>query len=205
MISKVVVFRCPECDSTNVVKNGKNSAGSQQFLCKDCHKSAVMYPQNQRSQEEKDQILSAYHERPSMRGIARTFHISRDTLKKLLKKKWENNRRSRKACYQPKAKMCWNWMRFGHLSSSKQTNTGCGQQFVGEPAKLWRLWLAIGALKHASVYGRRSQNNIVHVIPLVIFGMHMGKSFQKKLTEALARKPARPATWNAGTVLFARS
>jgi DNA invertase Pin-like site-specific DNA recombinase len=45
-----------------------------------------MYPQNQRSQEEKDQILSAYHERPSMRGIARTFHISRDTLKKLLKK-----------------------------------------------------------------------------------------------------------------------
>ena len=87
MISKVVVFHCPECDSTNVVKNGKNSAGSQQFLCKDCRKSAVMYPQNQRSQEEKDQILSAYHERPSMRGIARTFHISRDTLKKLLKKK----------------------------------------------------------------------------------------------------------------------
>jgi len=87
MISKMVVFHCPECDSTNVVKNGKNSAGSQQFLCKDCRKSAVMYPQNQRSQEEKDQILSASHERPSMRGIARTFHISRDTLKKLLKKK----------------------------------------------------------------------------------------------------------------------
>jgi transposase-like protein len=46
-----------------------------------------MYPQNQRSQEEQEQILSAYHERPSMRGIARTFHISRNTLKKLLKKK----------------------------------------------------------------------------------------------------------------------
>ena len=84
MISKVVVFHCPECDSTNVVKNGKNSAGSQQFLCKECRKSAVMYPQNQRSQEEKEQILSAYHERPSMRGIARMFHISRDSLKKLL-------------------------------------------------------------------------------------------------------------------------
>ena len=84
MISKTVAFRCPECDSMKVVKTGKNSAGSQQFLCKDCHKSAVMYPQNQRSQEEKDQILPAYHERPSMRGIARTFHISRDTLKKLL-------------------------------------------------------------------------------------------------------------------------
>jgi len=53
-------------------------------FCVDCHKSAVMYPQNQRSQAEQDQILSAYHERPSMRGIARMFHISHDTLKKLL-------------------------------------------------------------------------------------------------------------------------
>jgi transposase-like protein len=70
-----------------VVKNGKNSAGSQQFLCKDCSKSAVMYPQNQGSQAEKDQILSAYHERPSMRGIARMYHVSRNTLKKMLQKK----------------------------------------------------------------------------------------------------------------------
>jgi len=70
-----------------VVKNGKNSASSQQFLCKDCHKSVVMDPQNQRSQAEQDEILSAYHERPSMRGIARMYHVSRNTLKKLLKKK----------------------------------------------------------------------------------------------------------------------
>ena len=87
MISETIVFHCPKCDSTNVVKNGKNSAGSQQFLCKDCHKSAVMYPQNQRSQAETDQILSAYHERPSMRGIARMYHVSRNTLKKMLKKR----------------------------------------------------------------------------------------------------------------------
>jgi predicted CXXCH cytochrome family protein len=87
MISKTVIFECPQCHSTNVVKNGKNSAGSQQFLCKDCHKSAVMEPHNRRSQAEQEQILSAYHERPSMRGIARTYHLSRNTLKKMLKKK----------------------------------------------------------------------------------------------------------------------
>jgi len=69
------------------VKNGKNSAGSQQFLCKACGKSAVMYPHNQRSQAEQGEILSAYHERPSMRGIARMYHVSRNTLKKMLKKK----------------------------------------------------------------------------------------------------------------------
>jgi transposase-like protein len=87
MIRKTEVFHCPQCNSTNVVKNGKNSAGSQQYLCKSCRKSAVMYPHNQRSEAEKEQILSAYHERPSMRGIARIYHLSRNTLKKMLKKR----------------------------------------------------------------------------------------------------------------------
>lgn len=86
MISEVVVFHCPKCNSTNVVKNGKNRAGSQQFLCRDCKKSAVMYPRNQRTEADKEQILAAYHERPSMRGIARMFHIGRGTLKEMLKK-----------------------------------------------------------------------------------------------------------------------
>ena len=46
-----------------------------------------MYPQHQRSEAEKEQILSAYRERPSMRGIARLYHISRNTLKHMLQKK----------------------------------------------------------------------------------------------------------------------
>ena len=87
MIVNKVTFHCPKCDSVKVVKNGKNSAGSQQFLCKDCGKSAVMYPKHQRSEAEKEQILSTYRERPSMRGVARLYHISRNTLKSMLKKK----------------------------------------------------------------------------------------------------------------------
>ncbi len=87
MIVNKVTFRCPNCDSTHVVKNGKNSAGSQQFLCKDCGKSAVLYPKHQRSNAEKEQILAAYRERPSMRGVARLYHISRNTLKTMLKKR----------------------------------------------------------------------------------------------------------------------
>ena len=87
MIVDKVTFHCPNCDSVQVVKNGKNSAGSQQYLCKDCGKSAVMYPKYQRSEVEKEQILATYRERPSMRGVARLYHISRNTLKTLLKKK----------------------------------------------------------------------------------------------------------------------
>jgi insertion element IS1 protein InsB len=87
MIIEKVTFHCPRCESANVVKNGKNSAGSQQFLCKDCGKSAVMYPKHQRSEAEKEQILATYRERPSMRGVARLYHISRNTLKSMLKKR----------------------------------------------------------------------------------------------------------------------
>ena len=86
MITETVIFQCPKCTSTQVVKNGKNSAGSQQFLCKACGKSGVMYPQHRRTEAEQAQILAAYHERPSMRGIARLYHLSRNTLKKMLKK-----------------------------------------------------------------------------------------------------------------------
>jgi transposase-like protein len=87
MIVNKEAYHCPNCDSVNVVKNGKNSAGSQQFLCNDCGKSAVMYPKHQRSEAEKEQILATYRERPSMRGVARLHHISRNTLKTLLKKR----------------------------------------------------------------------------------------------------------------------
>ena len=45
-----------------------------------------MYPKYERSEAEKEQILSTYRERPSLRGVARLDHISRNTLKTLLKK-----------------------------------------------------------------------------------------------------------------------
>ena len=46
----------------------------------------VLNPKNRRTEAEKEQILAAYRERPSMRGIARVFGISRNTLAKWLKK-----------------------------------------------------------------------------------------------------------------------
>jgi transposase-like protein len=86
MIIEEKVYTCPRCESPDLVKNGKNRAGNQQFLCKQCRKSGVLKPKYQRSPAEVERILAAYRERPSMRGIARTFRISRNTLRKLLKK-----------------------------------------------------------------------------------------------------------------------
>jgi transposase-like protein len=89
MIIDEITYTCRRCGSANLVKNGHNKAGSQQFRCKNCGKSAVLKPKNRRTEAEKEQILAAYRERPSMRGIARVFGISCNTLAKWLKKSQE--------------------------------------------------------------------------------------------------------------------
>ncbi len=86
MIIDEITYTCGRCESTNLIKNGRNRYGNQQYRCKDCGKSAVLNPKNRHTEAEKEQILAAYRERPSMRGIARVFGISRNTLKAWLKK-----------------------------------------------------------------------------------------------------------------------
>ena len=87
MIAKLVVYRCRNCESQNIVKNGHNASGSQQYLCKDCGKHGVLEPKRGYTEEQKEQILSAYHERSSMRGVQRTFGVSRPTLASWIKKR----------------------------------------------------------------------------------------------------------------------
>jgi insertion element IS1 protein InsB len=89
MIAKLVVYRCQSCGSQNIVKNGLNASGSQQYVCKDCGKRGVLEPKRGYTVAQKKQILSAYHERstPSaVRSIERTFGVSRLTLASWLKK-----------------------------------------------------------------------------------------------------------------------
>jgi transposase-like protein len=86
MIAKLVVYRCRKCDSQKIVKNGHNASGSQQYWCKDCGHRGVLEPKRGYTEEQKEQILSAYAERSSMRGIQRTFGVSRPTLVSWLKK-----------------------------------------------------------------------------------------------------------------------
>jgi transposase-like protein len=80
MIAKHIVYTCPNCDSQNMVKNGHNASGSQQYYCKGCGKRGVLEPKRGYTEAQKEQILSAYTERSSMRGIQRTFGVIRPTL-----------------------------------------------------------------------------------------------------------------------------
>ena len=86
MIIEEIIYTCRGCGSINIIKNGKNRYGNQQYRCKDCEKSGVLRPKNSYTEEQKEHILAAYRERPSMRGIARLYGISRNTLVRWLKK-----------------------------------------------------------------------------------------------------------------------
>jgi len=84
MIAKI--YSCRDCGSQNIVKNGFNRCRSQQYRCKDCGASKVLNPKVKYTEEKKEEIMRAYQERASQRGIARTFGVSRQTLANWLKK-----------------------------------------------------------------------------------------------------------------------
>lgn len=83
MVIQVVL--CCHCGSDQLVKNGFAPNGKQKYLCRACKKQSRENPGGGYSQEAKDLILRAYQERSSMRGISRTFGISRHTLSAWLK------------------------------------------------------------------------------------------------------------------------
>ena len=86
MIQEVITHRCPHCRSRDIVKNGHSPMGKQQYRCKACGRSGVLNPSVPYTAAEKSQILAAYYERPSMRGIERVFGVARQTLAVWLKK-----------------------------------------------------------------------------------------------------------------------
>lgn len=87
MIQETVTYPCTRCGSINIVKNGKNRFGKQQYHCKDCGACRTLNPEIRYTGEEKERILRAYQERASMRGIERIFGVTRPTLIAWIKKK----------------------------------------------------------------------------------------------------------------------
>jgi transposase-like protein len=87
MITQIIVNRCTKCQSANIVKNGKTKAGRQKYHCKVCNAYGTINPSVPYTPERKAEILRAYHERSSLRGIERTFGVARQTVAKWLKDK----------------------------------------------------------------------------------------------------------------------
>ena len=79
MIRTSQVHHYRVCGSTHIVKNGRNRSGSQQYQCRTCGASKVLLPKQRYSEERKAEVR-AYQERSPLRGLSRTFGITRKTI-----------------------------------------------------------------------------------------------------------------------------
>jgi insertion element IS1 protein InsB len=87
MITETHIHTCTKCSSQNIVRNGHNRYGHQQYRCKDCGTCRVLEPKERGySPERQEEILRIYQERSSMRGVARSTGVSRPTLATWIKK-----------------------------------------------------------------------------------------------------------------------
>ncbi len=88
MITKQL--NCRHCRSANIIRHGLTANDKQRFLCQDCGRYSRENPQpNGYTEQAREMILRAYDERSSLRGLSRTFGVSRNTVTSWLKKREE--------------------------------------------------------------------------------------------------------------------
>ncbi len=81
MLSKPVVHTSLHCGSEQLRKNGHAGNGAQRARCLECGRTFILEPKGPRyDQIFKDQVLSACHDRLSLRGIKRTFGVCYQTV-----------------------------------------------------------------------------------------------------------------------------
>ena len=82
-----ITFHCPHCQSDALVRNGHAPNGKQLYLCRSCGRQSRENPTpHAYPQARREEILHAYQERSSLRGLTRTFGVSRTTVSSWIKK-----------------------------------------------------------------------------------------------------------------------
>src|SRR5579859_3450158 len=82
-----ITVQCPHCGSDALVHNGRAPNGKQKFRCRACKKQSRENPTpHAYSEERREEILRAYEERSSLRGLERTFGVSRTSVISWIKK-----------------------------------------------------------------------------------------------------------------------
>jgi IS1 family transposase/transposase-like protein len=83
-----ITVHCPHCESDALVRNGRAPNSKQKYLCRACDRqSRDELTPHAYSDERREEILRAYEERSSLRGLERAFGVSRNTVVAWLKKK----------------------------------------------------------------------------------------------------------------------
>lgn len=89
MIVEVKIYRCPNCESLDMVRNGTDYKGAQKYHCHHCGGYGTLQAKARYSPAEKARVLKAYQERVSLRGIRRIFGVVPKTLLRWLKEALE--------------------------------------------------------------------------------------------------------------------
>ena len=82
---------CTKCGSKNIIKNGHNAYGKQQYRCKDCKAHRILESEKKYPEARKWEIIRAYLEGSSLRGLERIFHIAYQTPSRWIKKNEQFN------------------------------------------------------------------------------------------------------------------
>ena len=85
MVSETIIHQCNRCASDQITKNGQTASGKQKSHCKVCGSDGTLNPTVADPPERRAEILRAYHERSSLRGLERTFGVARQTVAKWLR------------------------------------------------------------------------------------------------------------------------
>ena len=81
MLSTTIVPVCARCGSERIRENGHAINGAQRAKCLDGERTFILKPVGPRyDQPSKEQVLAAYQDRMSTRGIRRTFGVCYKTL-----------------------------------------------------------------------------------------------------------------------------
>jgi len=82
---------CRPCGSREVIRYGVAPNGKQKYVCHSCGRQSREKPgSNADDEEHRNEILRAYEERSSVRGLERTFGVSRNMVTTWLRKKGLN-------------------------------------------------------------------------------------------------------------------
>ena len=90
MIKETITYECTLCQSLDIVKMVTPNKVNKSFHCHACGAFGTLNPTVKYSPKRKEEILRAYQERSSLRGLERTFGVSRQTVSKWLKQKAEH-------------------------------------------------------------------------------------------------------------------
>lgn len=76
-----ITLKCPHCQSEELVRNGHAPNGEQKYHYNSCGRNSRDNPSsNVYSDQRREEILRAYQERSSLRGLTRTFGVSPNTI-----------------------------------------------------------------------------------------------------------------------------